>query len=266
MRTFLATGVVCTVLLSGAMVGATSEPVALDRAERSLVQQLASLAPAAHEHLARAGAGRLVRLADGSALFVVRRAPDGVVAVDRGGQLFFAESGHALRRVSPRTMLGRGALIVAKLGRLVGQPVQLAALRRAAKVLAARRARAARRRWEEARAQVQRLFATLGLDSGLITSSQIRVKPASHRFRDGYVLADGLKEPGIIGYPGDHVSTTTWKRLSVSFDGLLLITTMVQPEDHPEGFTDQRIVSIEEARRAFPEHDLREGVRSAFCN
>jgi len=265
MRTVFATSVFSWMLCSG-MAGATSEPVALEHAERSLVQQLAKLAPAAHGRLARADGGRLVRLADGTTLLVVRRAPDGTVAVDRSGQLFFAEEDQPLRRVSPRALLGRGALIVAKLGRLVGQPVQLDALHRAAKVLAARRAQAARQRWEEARAQVQRLFAALGLDPASISRSRVRPKPASHRYRDGYVLADGLKEPGIIGYPGDHVSTTTWRRLSVSFDGLLLITTMVQPEDHPEGFTDQRIVSLEEARQAFPELDLREGVRAAFCN
>jgi len=119
---------------------------------------------------------------------------------------------------------------------------------------------------DETMERVHRLFASLDLNPRHIIRSRVKLKRPGNRYHHGYTIADGLKSPTMIGYPGDHISAWTWDRLEVSTDGRMLVTTMIQPEDHPEGLTGQRVVSLEQARQAFPRADIRTGVKNAFTD
>lgn len=190
----------------------------------------------------------------------------GLVAVDRAGRLYMGDElagRRGLRRIQTRVVVSIAARVLTRLGDLAGRRVDVAPFRSPD----TGRARAKEtRRWQQAMDRVERLFITLGLDPMLIGEAKVRSKPRSHRFASGYRLADGVKSPTMIGYPGDHVSATTWKRLEVSTDGRLLITTMLQPEDQPVGMTGQREVGVEAARAAFPELDLAPAVKRAFSD
>ena len=155
------------------------------------------------------------------------------------------------------------------LHKLVGQVLtRLAAL--TTKDATAERAEPRRERaWsrhDDALQRVHRLFASLDLNPRHIIRSRVKLKRPGNRYHHGYTIADGLKSPTMIGYPGDHISAWTWDRLEVSTDGRMLVTTMIQPEDHPEGLTGQRVVSLEQARQAFPRADIRTGVKNAFTD
>jgi hypothetical protein len=114
--------------------------------------------------------------------------------------------------------------------------------------------------------RVHRLFADLGLDPRHIIRFRVRDRRAGSRFYVGAKIHDGVKSPTLIGNPADPITAVSWERLEVSTDGRLVITTMIQPEDHPVGVSGQRVVTLDEARRAFPRTDIRRGVRAAFTD
>jgi hypothetical protein len=114
--------------------------------------------------------------------------------------------------------------------------------------------------------RVHRLFGDLSLNPRHIIRVKVRGRRPGNRYYAGYKIQDGIKSPTLIGNPADPITAASWERLEVSTDGRLLITTMIQPEDHPVGVSGQRVVTMDQARRAFPEADIRKGVKDAFTD